>query len=110
VPGFDHHCKLLNNCIGSQNYKQFIALVTLYLVYTVVCGAIAILMQNFNALGIVSVAVHAVRVILLGALLIWHVFMACIGQTTYGYLTELSVKRGLKDRLARGEINVSEYN
>ena len=24
---FDHHCKWLNNCIGGQNYSQFVALI-----------------------------------------------------------------------------------
>ena len=25
---FDHHCKWLNNCIGSRNYSQFLLLIT----------------------------------------------------------------------------------
>jgi palmitoyltransferase ZDHHC1/11 len=27
VEGFDHHCKWLNNCVGSKTYKQFFWLV-----------------------------------------------------------------------------------
>ena len=35
---FDHHCKVLNNCIGSSNYKLFVALIT---VWQVKVGALA---------------------------------------------------------------------
>lgn len=32
VSKFDHHCKWLNNCIGDQNYKGFMYLITIYLI------------------------------------------------------------------------------
>lgn len=30
---FDHHCNFLNNCIGSKNYKPFLALVIVATLY-----------------------------------------------------------------------------
>lgn len=36
VEGFDHHCPFLNQCIGTHNYKWFMAILTAYIALMVV--------------------------------------------------------------------------
>lgn len=42
VKGFDHHWIWLNNCIGYNNYRAFIVLITVYLILSVIFVALSI--------------------------------------------------------------------
>lgn len=41
VHGFDHHCTLLNNCIGKRNLRVFICLLLSACIFYIVTGVIA---------------------------------------------------------------------
>ena len=42
VKGFDHHCPWLNNCIGDESYRSFLALIFLYLAHGLFSLGIAV--------------------------------------------------------------------
>ena len=42
VKQFDHHCLFLNNCIGANNYKYFIALIYTYAAQTLMTILVAV--------------------------------------------------------------------
>ena len=43
VVGFDHHCTLLNNCIGKRNLRAFNALLLSSWIFFAVSGAIGMI-------------------------------------------------------------------
>jgi len=50
VSRMDHHCPWMNNCIGAGNFKHFI----LFLVYTWLCNALALILLGWNYFFCVS--------------------------------------------------------
>lgn len=110
VVGFDHHCKWLNNCIGSKNYRQFFFLVAFTVSMLLVqfgwgiylfarcfydSSTMDALIQdkyagvNFNGYK-VGLAVYLVfllaAILMLGELLFFHIILVSKGMTTYDYI------------------------
>lgn len=93
--GFDHHCKWLNNCIGDKNYRLFIVLVVVlsldkvFILFFVVNSLIdSYSNEEFGLFaGLILLATETCCV--LGFclnLLIFHIYLKCVGITTYQYL------------------------
>ena len=106
VKGFDHHCLWLNNCIGSANYSRFIGLITVYLSHGIFSLNLAISVHYMeqaayeskpidergkmermhlfkDILSVISIVIETVKSLASLTLLIWHIYLACIGITTY---------------------------
>lgn len=91
--GFDHHCTWLNNCVGANNNKSFIALLVAHLVHSIVSMvSLLILEDNINVLFWLAAYLLVVRVTPILILLGWNVFLLFRGVTTYTFLTERELK------------------
>lgn len=125
VPGFDHHCRWLNSCVGAKNYRLFatfmcsawlgMAWITAFSLYTIVLMLRDI--KSFKArmrtrayhspdrafpalvvFNFVSLIVACLGICALGKLIYFHVYLHLTHQTTYEHI----VKKREKKR-ARGE-------
>lgn len=93
--GFDHHCKWLNNCIGDKNYRLFIGLVVIlnldkgllmfYILVSLVNKYGNQDFAGFAALVLFAVENFCVMGFTLN-LLVFHIYIKCVGITTYQYL------------------------
>ena len=119
VEKFDHHCIWINNCIGGKNYKVFLVMIcsafSLFVEHLVAVLLLTTEYQWENILGImianwISLAICIVFLFLIFNLILLHVYLNCIGLTTYEFLLkrkeeeqrELVEERFNKDK---GKIN-----
>lgn len=113
VPGFDHHCRWLNSCVGSKNYKLFVAFMGLAWtgmmwviatsLYTIVealrdIDAFKRKMQEqayhsdpkgfpvVLVFNIVCLALAAAGACALGKLITFHIYLQCTHQSTYEHI------------------------
>jgi len=123
VAVFDHHCKWLNNCIGSLNYKSFFLLVLIYefqLLFTITTG-LFIAVQSFlqeddralthssKVISIAFVVLQIVKFIGLLQLLAWHLWFLREGITTYEYVVELREVLDLKEKRKDGVLTEFQF-
>jgi hypothetical protein len=123
VVGFDHHCRWLNACIGTKNYKMFIAFMSatfISLVFQVGIGLFLLidcarfredgyyspLRQMYPTASVpallamlaLGILIQTAGSLALGKLIRFHIFINMTSRTTYSWILE---KKAEKD--ARGE-------
>ncbi|CAG9310305.1 unnamed protein product [Blepharisma stoltei] len=114
---FDHHCKWVNNCIGKENYNEFLWLLFSCIMLTL-CGMVTgnyiwislvvngptdeakdwlklnWVSKNFLLAGLLVCSLITTAVFfLLSYLMMFHIYLICKGQTTYEFVLE---KRKMK--------------
>ena len=114
VEVFDHHCPWTGTCIGVRNYSYFIAFVLVTVLSSGFCCGVSAYIIVLWAEGVPTDLVYVrdtvspflcswtlVVVLLVGALLSFHIFLILRGQTTNEFL------RGVKiDKSAGGCANI----
>jgi hypothetical protein len=100
VPGLDHHCSWLGNCIGTRTYAAFLALVlvgTMQFVWH--CAAVALVLapvwrrQGAATVGAtiflaVTCAMGVVALFTFASLFAFHMYLLTRGKGTYDWLLE----------------------
>lgn len=113
VPGFDHHCRWLNSCIGERNYGLFIAFViaawvgmawvfaiSLYLIIWALHDVDAFknhmethtyrtrrsLFPLIMVLGFIVLLCMLVGLIMMSKLILFHISLRCRNMTTYDHI------------------------
>ena len=119
VLGFDHHCKWLNNCIGSANYRQFfsllavtITMLTIQLIWSIY-GIVksftdkeslslsasstygsSFSYQGWQAAMFIYALILSATVVMLGELFFFHMILISKDMTTYDYIVAQSRPAG----------------
>jgi hypothetical protein len=114
IAGFDHHCAWLNTCIGQSNYLSFVCTLVSALAVTALLACMTLLvltrwantLQNarespfvllsakvYMGLIVIILFTNVALAVLLGQLLLFHLFLHCRQLTTYQYVILQSQQR-----------------
>lgn len=133
VPGFDHHCRWLNACVGERNYKIFFAFVCTAITAVLFVFAVALyvfvdalrnrsayeqlLEQRYRHCNYIAYVVFlaltlaytAVGACALASLLQFHVYLIWTKQTTYQWiLSEKEKKLQRGTYVSRSQVGLGE--
>jgi palmitoyltransferase len=100
----DHHCKFLNNCIGSKNYYNFFRLLMVASLYLLFGIGIAIWVlvedyrhpaisdKSFTSIPVIVFIVYSLVLLIPVQMLLWfHLYITCCrSMTTLEYLVRQS--------------------
>ena len=125
VQGFDHHCVYLQSCVGSANYRTFLALLLAITIWTsgLLAIDVALLLAPtdgaaaFDRCGsrdstprLVLLMAHALLslgcVVLVSGLLALHCYLVSVGQTTYEMV--IGRRKRLREQKAAREASGAE--
>ncbi len=125
VNGFDHHCRWLNNCVGSENYSYFFKLICSVFALTLFHNAsdIAVLVfthGNHNQMSkstyffyrkdmkvdytvILTMAMlfNTAALMFLGHLISFHLYLQSKSMTTFEYIQWKANKKEYKSKIFR---------
>ncbi|RNE99589.1 putative palmitoyl acyltransferase 11 [Trypanosoma rangeli] len=112
VPGFDHHCRWLNACVGVANYKHFCVFMWMAwcgMAYLFAVGLYVLIdaiqvrekyedilhrryhsshYTSYIVLLFIPLLLCAASMCVLGHLIIFHVYLCCTHKTTYQHMVE----------------------
>ena len=131
---FDHHCKWVNNCIGKKNYKTFIVLILFVFILEIfifVLSGITLINTVLSSQQVISnikdmysnssllafqillgilVFEGLVFSVLLGYLIILHIFLSVKGITTYEYILQKRCKTQVTPRKNQEKPKLNDNN